>query len=369
MNVISVSSLTKSFGEHNVLDGLDLVVPEGSLTAVLGPSGSGKTTLLRLLAGIEHADSGSIEIGAEVVDDGSRRGFVPPKRRHIGYVPQEGSLFPHLTVAKNISFGIRRATDRAQHVAELISVVGLDGLDHRYPHQLSGGQQQRVALARALAVKPLLVLLDEPFSWLDAGLRSSVRTDVRQILNETGTTTVLVTHDQDEALSCADTVAVIENGRIVQSSTPRDIYDRPFDASTALFVGVVNLIDGVGKGSFVTTAFGSLSLMPGALPLPDGTPVVVMVRPEQIQVSMPDGNVRPLGNTAVPADIALSNTCDGLLGTITDIEFYGHDVVVRVAPETPCGTETIVARASNSLAAGISTPVILSVSEPVHVWK
>jgi iron(III) transport system ATP-binding protein len=369
LSVVIVSGLTKSFGDHNVLDGLDLAVPEGSLTAVLGPSGSGKTTLLRLLAGIEHADSGSITIGAEKVDDGSRRGFVPPKRRHIGYVPQEGALFPHLTVAKNISFGLRRGTDRNRHVAELIGVVGLDGLDHRYPHQLSGGQQQRVALARALAIEPALVLLDEPFSWLDPGLRSSIRTDVRRILKETGSTTVLVTHDQDEALSCADFVAVIRSGRIVQSSTPRDIYARPFDAGTALFVGGVNLIEGIVTGATVATAFGSLSLLPPAPPLTDGTAVVVLVRPEQIRVSTPDERAGPWHTSAMSPDISASGSCNGLPGCIADVQFYGHDLVINVTPDKPCGTEMVVARAGNGLAVGIGSPVILSVSEPVHVWR
>ena len=287
MSGVNVSGLAKAFGGHTVLDRLDLTVPTGSLTAVLGPSGSGKTTLLRILAGFEPADAGSITIGTDVVDGGDGRRFVPPKRRRIGYVPQEGALFPHLTVAKNIGFGIRRGPGRARRVTELIRLVGLTGLDNRLPHQLSGGQQQRVALARALAVGPSLVLLDEPFTSLDAGLRSSVRGDVRRILKETGTTALLVTHDQDEALSCADMVAVIRDGRIAQLSTPKEIYARPHDAETALFVGVANLIDGVCRGSTVTTALGVIPLLEGSPPFAAPTPAVVLVRPEQLRDHRP----------------------------------------------------------------------------------
>ena len=368
MTGVVVSGLTKSFGRLNVLDELALTVAEGSVTTILGPSGSGKTTLLRLLAGFEHADAGSITIGTRLVDDGAERTFVRPRQRRVGFVPQEGALFPHLNVTRNIGFGVRRGTDRARRIAELIEIVGLHGLDERYPHQLSGGQQQRVAVARALAVSPSLMLLDEPFSSLDTGLRAAVRADVKRILEGTGTTTVLVTHDQDEALSCADVVAVIRDGRITQYSTPRDIYARPVDTGTARFVGVANLIDGTSRGSTVDTAFGSLRLMPGSPRPSEATPVVVLVRPEQIQVSIRDSDLGPrdipppLGHTGLERR-------DGLPGRIADVEFYGHDVVVTVAPERPCGADAIVARTTGRLAAPTGTPVTLSVTEPVHVWR
>jgi iron(III) transport system ATP-binding protein len=355
MSGIEVADLTKIFDDHVALDGLNLTVPEGSLTAVLGPSGSGKTTLLRILAGFERADAGSITIGTEVVEGGDGRRFVAPKRRGIGYVSQEGALFPHLSVAKNVAFGIRRTSDRAHRTRELIDLVGLTGLDHRYPHQLSGGQQQRVALARALAVGPSLVLLDEPFTSLDAGLRASVRADVRRILKGSGTTGLLVTHDRDEALSWADIVAVLRHGRITQQSTPDEIYARPGDVATARSVGAANLIDGTGEGRSVATPFGSLSLLDGAPPVPEPTPVVVLVRPEQIHVSAGDGGGGPESGA-------------GLAGRITDVEFYGHDIVVTASVDRSCGTDTVSARAAGGLMWAVGDPVTLFVTEPVHVW-
>src|ERR1700691_372873 len=211
MRQVAVTGLHKAFGTHPVLTGVDLEVPAGSLTAILGPSGSGKTTLLRLMAGFDRADAGTIKIGDVLVD--SPGVHLPPARRRIGYVPQEGSLFPHLTVEANVGFGLAARERRGGKVASMLEAVGLGGLGKRYPHQLSGGQQQRVALARALAIEPALVLLDEPFSSLDAGLRSSVRSDVQDVLRAGGVTAVLVTHDQDKALSVADQVAVIRDGR------------------------------------------------------------------------------------------------------------------------------------------------------------
>jgi iron(III) transport system ATP-binding protein len=355
MSGVEASGLTKAFGGHRVLDGLDLTVPEGSLTAVLGPSGSGKTTLLRILAGFEPADAGSVSIDDLVVDDGDGNRFVAPRLRRIGYVPQEGSLFPHLTVARNVAFGIRRGPDRAPRVAHLIDLVGLTGLDHRFPHQLSGGQQQRVALARALAVEPSLVLLDEPFTSLDAGLRSSVRADVKRILGETGTTALLVTHDQDEALSCADVVAVISEGRIAQRSTPRSIYARPLDAATAQFVGLANLIDGVCRGSEVATQFGVLALLPGSPPFSDPTPALVLVRPEQIRVDLRDGEAGSDGGTGAP-------------GRVTDVQFYGHGIVMMVALDGASENDTIVVRTADDPAAVAGSSVRLSVVGAVHAW-
>ncbi len=225
MRQLSVAGLHKAFGAHPVLTGLDLDVPAGSLTAILGPSGSGKTTLLRLLAGFERADAGSIMIGDRTVDGPGVH--VPPERRQIGYVPQEGGLFPHLSVAANVGFGLPARQRRGPRTEELLAAVGLAGMGNRYPHQLSGGQQQRVALARALAIRPEIVLLDEPFASLDAHLRASVRADVQQICQTAGTTAILVTHDQDEALSMADRIAVLRDGRIVQYAAPQDLYSRP----------------------------------------------------------------------------------------------------------------------------------------------
>src|ERR1700678_2849620 len=249
--MMRVTGLHKAFGTHPVLTGVDLEVPDGSLTAILGPSGSGKTTLLRLLAGFERADQGEIVVGGTVVDNG--RIHVPPERRRIGYVPQEGSLFPHLTVAANVAFGLPAKQRRGGKPDTLLAAVGLEGLGKRYPHQLSGGQQQRVALARALAVEPTVVLMDEPFSSLDPAMRASVRADVRAILRAAGVTAVLVTHDQDEALSLADHVAVLRDGVIAQFGRPQELYEHPVDARMAGFLGEANLVHGVADGRMAQT--------------------------------------------------------------------------------------------------------------------
>ena len=210
MSAIELRAAAKSFDATAVLAGVDLTVPAGSITAVLGASGSGKTTLLRLIAGFERLDGGTHRASATAtVDDGRRT--VAPQHRGVGYVPQEGALFPHLTVIGNIAFGLSRR-DRAK-AEQLLELTGLTELRKRYPHQLSGGQQQRVALARALAIGPQVVLLDEPFSALDASLRAELRRDVARILRETGTTAILVTHDQDEALALADQIALLADGR------------------------------------------------------------------------------------------------------------------------------------------------------------
>ncbi len=282
---LHVVDLHKSFGTHPVLSGLDLSVPAGSFTAILGSSGSGKTTLLRLLAGFDRPDRGVVRIGERVVDGAAIH--VQPERRRIGYVPQEGGLFPHLTVAANVGFGLSRAARRGK-VNELLELVGLADLGRRYPHQLSGGQQQRVALARALAVAPEVVLLDEPFASLDAHMRASVREEVQRILQASATTTLLVTHDQDEALSLADRVAVLRDGKIAQHATPQELYARPLDDRLARFVGEANLIAGVLDGAFVQTPLGKLPALWHGEMLPTPCAVSVLIRPEQIDLHPAD---------------------------------------------------------------------------------
>ena len=225
-----------------VLQGVNLSVPAGSLVAVLGLSGCGKTTLLRAIAGFERVQRGRIALGTRTLDDGHRV-YVPPERRGIGYVPQEGALFPNLSVQANVAFGLSRAQRRTDVVRELLELVGLAHLARRFPHQLSGGEQQRVALARALARRPEVLLLDEPFSSLDASLRSTVREEVSALLRRQGATTVLVTHDQEEALSLADSVAVLRDGTIVQQGTPAELYSKPVDARLASFLGAANLLE------------------------------------------------------------------------------------------------------------------------------
>ena len=250
-------------------------MPTGSLTAVLGPSGCGKTTLLRLLGGFEHADRGTIRLGEKVLADG--RTHLAPERRAIGFVPQEGALFPHLDVAANVGFGLPRAQRRGGRVEELLELVDLTGLGSRLPHQLSGGQQQRVALARALAPEPGLVLLDEPFDALDAGLRAQVRGEVREALRAAGATALLVTHDQEEALSLADTVAVMRDGRIVQAADPQTLYGDPVDAEVAAFVGEAVLLTGRQRSGRAETSLGPLHTRGAALD--EGDRAILMLRP------------------------------------------------------------------------------------------
>ncbi len=248
MSRIRVTGLTRTFPGRPPVDalrGVDLEVEAGQIVAVLGPSGCGKTTLLRVLAGLERPDGGTIELGGDIIDGpGTHR---PPDKRRVGLVPQEGALFPHLNVAANLAFGLRgrpRAA-RSSRGRELLELIGLHGMGDRKPHELSGGQQQRVALARALAPQPEVVLLDEPFSALDAGLRVTLRDEVAATLRATGTTAVLVTHDQTEALSMADTVAVMRDGAILQLGSPTEVYQRPVDLWSARFLGeVVELPDG-----------------------------------------------------------------------------------------------------------------------------
>ena len=259
MKDLSISGVVKSFGGLSVLSGVDLEVPEGSFTAILGPSGSGKTTLLRIIAGFERPDEGQVRLGDEVVDDSAQR-FVPCEKRRIGYVPQEGALFPHLSVGRNVAFGLPREDRRRGRVMELLEMVGLADEARRYPHQLSGGQQQRVALARALAPDPYIVLLDEPFSSLDAALRASVRAEVHDVLRQSGTTSILVTHDQDEALSMADRVAILRGGVVAQVNAPSTLYRLPRDAELAQFLGEANLVEGTAHGARVATALGELEI-------------------------------------------------------------------------------------------------------------
>ncbi len=303
---LHVAAVSKSYGTTPVLRGVDLTVPAGTLTAVLGHSGCGKTTLLRLIAGFDRPDAGTVTIdGREVAGPG---GVLPPEKRRIGYVTQEGNLFPHLTVAANIAFCLPRRARRAEHrVAELLELVDLDpGYARRRPAELSGGQQQRVALARALASAPDIMLLDEPFSSLDAELRESTRRAVAAALAATCTTTVLVTHDQAEALSLAARIAVMRDGRIVQECPPEQLYQYPVDSRVAAFVGDVVMLPAVMRGGIALCTLGELTV---AGPHADG-PGTVLVRPEQITFT--DSGV------GVPAHVL-------------DVEYYGHDALVRLA--------------------------------------
>jgi ABC-type Fe3+/spermidine/putrescine transport system ATPase subunit len=247
MSTIELRGVAKHFGATPVLTDVDLVVPDGSTTAVLGESGSGKTTLLRLIAGFEQVDAGTVAIDGRIVDDGVRS--VRAQHRGVGYVPQEGALFPHLTVLGNVGFGVPRS-ERPRAI-ELIEMVGLGGLERRYPHQLSGGQQQRVALARAIVIEPAVLLLDEPLSNLDANLREEMRFEIRRLHDAFKITTVYVTHDQTEAMVTSDRIAVMNQGRIEQIDKPHTLYNRPRTRFVAGFIGRTNIVEGDCDGNLI----------------------------------------------------------------------------------------------------------------------
>jgi iron(III) transport system ATP-binding protein len=261
-------------------NGVNLDLPSGELLALLGPSGCGKTTTLRLIAGFEQLDRGEVIIGGQKVAGPGI--YVPPEKRRIGMVFQEYALFPHLNVMDNIRFGLGNHPEarRQQRVGEVLELVGLSSLEKRMPHELSGGQQQRVALARALAPEPALILLDEPFSNLDAGLRVRVRAEVRAILKAAEATAVFVTHDQEEALSLVDEVAVMLNGHIEQLGTPQELYRQPASRAVAEFIGDANFIDGVSDGRRIETELGNLEAQTGVKGEVD-----VLIRPENVEIS------------------------------------------------------------------------------------
>jgi iron(III) transport system ATP-binding protein len=302
---IDARGVDKRFGRTRAVDGATLKVPEGELVALLGPSGSGKTTLLRVIAGFEEPDAGRVAIaGRPVAGDGA---WVEPEHRRIGMVFQDGALFPHLTVERNVAFG----ASRRERVAECLELVGLSGRAASYPHELSGGERQRVALARALAADPEVVLLDEPFASLDAGLRDALRAEVAGILRAAGTSALLVTHDQAEALSLAGTVAVMREGRVEQVGTPEEIYERPQSRWVAEFLGEADVIPGTASQGMVECELGRF----GAAPELAGR-VSVVIRPESVAIGS--------GPASGHAE-----------GVVVARSFYGHDQLVHV--ELPSG--------------------------------
>lgn len=310
--MIRVEDAEVRFGDVVALDGFSLDVPASSLVAIVGPSGCGKTTALRAIAGFEEPQRGSITIRDTIVLDDSVS--IAPERRRVGMVFQEFALFPHITVAENVGYGVR-GSGRVRRVSEALSLVGLDGYDNRFPHELSGGEQQRVALARALAPEPDVVLLDEPFSNLDAPQRERLRRELRAILRTTGVTAIFVTHDQAEALAIADHIAVMRDGRVAQAGPPDEVYASPASAWIGTFLGDATVMSGSAQSGAVETMLG-----PVATSLPDGTAAQVLVRPEWV----------------VPV------ASDGGDWEVVDREFYGHDQRITMSGHTGETVESIV---------------------------
>ena len=342
MTDLRVTALDKAFGELSVLSGINLHVPDGSLTAVLGPSGSGKTTLLRIIAGFESPDRGVVEIGGSKVYGGGTD--LPPEKRRVGFVPQEGALFPHLSVARNVAFGLPRKARGSGRVEEMLNLVGMSGLGGRMPHELSGGQQQRVALARALASSPSLVLLDEPFNSLDAGLRAKLREDVLTVLSKAGTTAILVTHDQQEALSVADFVAVLREGGLVQAADPATLYNAPADLDVATFLGETVLLPARTRNGLAECALGSL---PVRNPHPATDNGTVMIRPEQLLLGPPG---------------------EGVKARVLDTTYFGHDALVRLELVGAGGIE-VLARTAGSIVHSPTEMVGVRVTGEVSLYN
>ncbi len=298
-----LQGVSKSFANVEAARAVSFQLRSGQLLALLGPSGCGKTTTLRLIAGFEAPDAGEIAIGGRTVAGPGL--YTPPEKRRVGMVFQEYALFPHLSVGENVAFGLRSyASDKGRRVATVLDMVGLSGLDKRMPHELSGGQQQRVALARALAPEPDLILLDEPFSNLDAALRVRVRAEVRAILKQANATAVFVTHDQEEALSLVDQVAVMLDGTVRQVATPRQLYYQPASREVAAFIGDSNFLPGVGCGRWVESELGRLETQ-----VEVRGPVEALVRPESI-------DVRPAPH--------------GSRFRVRDVVFFGHDQLISL---------------------------------------
>ena len=295
--LIRTRSVSKFYDEEQVLSDFNLDVWKGSITGILGSSGSGKTTALRLIAGFDRPDAGIIEMKNEVIVSGEV--WLPPERRNIGMVFQDYALFPHLTVEKNIAFGLGKNDLEQGRLKEVIDMCNLSGLINKFPQELSGGQQQRVALARALAPNPEVILLDEPFTSLDAQMARVLRDEVVELLKNTETTAIIVTHDQEEALSVCDVVSVLEKGKIIQSSTPQEIYLNPVSKTVANSVGDPNILKGFSIDGRVETSLGTfVSAYEGALD--------VSIRPECIEL-----NLDSEGSYIVK-----------------ECTFYGHDQVI-----------------------------------------
>ena len=339
MPLLEINDVSVSFGDTEVLSGITLELENKQLLAVLGASCAGKSTLMRLIAGFDSVRGGSIVLDGETLSDSSKT--VAPEKRSIGIVPQDSALFPHLNVSQNIGFGLSGLSKeaKAERVGELLRLIRMEELASRMPQELSGGQVQRVALARALAPRPKLVLLDEPFSALDAELRGQLREEVRQVLRAEGATAVLVTHDQEEALSLADRVAVLREGKIIQVGSPSEIYNTPADVGIATFLGESVLVDGKVSGGKVLTDLGSLSALNNVA---EGATGVVAISSENFYLQP-----NPTGDSEVVGRV-----------------FFGHDALVEV--QTP--KLRIRARSNGPFAPEVGMRVTVWVSGAVNFY-
>ena len=307
--LLTVDSISKQFQTTSVVKNVSFKVYPGEIFALLGASGCGKTTTLRLIAGFEKADSGIVTMYERVLED--KRVFVPPESREIGFVFQDYALFPDKTVMDNAAFGLSRKlkkNKRYEIAVDILKRVGMEHLKSRMPHHLSGGEQQRVALARSLVTQPKMLLLDEPFSNLDAGLRQSTREEVRELLKTFNISVILVTHDQEEALSFAERIAVMNNGRIEQIGTPEDVYRQPKTVYVANFLGKTNIIETRIQNGLAETPIGKIRM-----DYPDTPKVILSIRPEHININKVDTNLE-----------------NKIQGCISACEFKGHDFTYQV---------------------------------------
>jgi iron(III) transport system ATP-binding protein len=335
MTSLSISHLTVNLGNRTIISDLSFDLAQGEIASLLGPSGCGKTTLLRAIAGLIQPTSGTIRFGSQLV--GVSSVVLPPHKRGTGYVPQQGALFPHLNVAKNIAFGLDRNTYTKSEITEItqemLGLIGMKGMDERLPSQLSGGQQTRVALARALAIKPKLILLDEPFSALDAVLREELRTEVVGLLRELGSTAILVTHDREEALVSSDRVILMRDGKVAQNGTPEEVYEAPISADIAASTGDVLILPAEQSANGQTL----YPLSPAGISHSGSATGFVVIRPEEIRVSM-------------SAD-------QGVEGSLVHIDYYGHDAMLTVS----------VAQSSTPIKARVAGPADFTLGQKVYL--
>ena len=312
---LTVEGLTRRLGGRAVVSDVSLRVLPGQVTCLLGPSGCGKSTTLRLIAGVDTPDDGRVSVDGKVFFDATHN--VPPEQRHVGLMFQDFALFPHLSVADNVAFGLSgSASEKARRVHDMLERVHLGDFGKAYPHELSGGEQQRVALARAIAPAPRVMLMDEPFSGLDNRLRDGIRDETLDILKEMGTAVVLVTHEPEEAMRMADEIALMRGGRIVQQGAPYNVYNTPVDRKAAAFFSDINVIRGTVQGALTDTPFGAF-LTPG---YPDGTEVEIVIRPQHLRIDFDRGGVGP---NPTPEDGTPAR------GTVMRSRFMGQESLVE----------------------------------------